>query len=74
MHIKDMKPGVARGSLAGGLPDTLQSVIGEGQVNWAELIAAAQKDGVKYYYIEDETNAPVQNTPKSVAYLEHLKY
>jgi sugar phosphate isomerase/epimerase len=74
MHIKDMKPGVARGSLAGGLPDTLQAVIGAGQVNWAELIAAAQKDGLQYYYIEDETNAPVQNTPKSVAYLEHLKY
>ena len=37
MHIKDMKPGVARGSLSGGLPDSLQAVIGQGQVNWPEV-------------------------------------
>ena len=42
MHIKDMKPGVARGSLAGGLPAALQAVIGQGQVNWPEVMKAAK--------------------------------
>jgi sugar phosphate isomerase/epimerase len=74
MHIKDMKPGVPRGSLSGGLADTLESVIGQGQVNWPELIAAARKDGLEYYYIEDESPDPVHNAPKSIAYLEQLKY
>jgi sugar phosphate isomerase/epimerase len=74
MHIKDMKPGVPRGSLAGGIPAEQQAPTGEGQVNWGALMAAAQKDGLQYYYIEDETPDPVRNVPKSIAYLETLKY
>jgi sugar phosphate isomerase/epimerase len=74
MHIKDMKPGVARGSLSGGLPAEQQAAIGEGQVPWAQLMAAAQKDGFEYYYLEDETPDPLVNVPKSIAYLEKLKY
>ena len=74
MHVKDMKPGVARGSLAGGIPDSSKAVIGQGQVNWSEVMAAAQKDGFEYYYLEDETTDPVANAPKSFAYLERLKY
>ena len=74
MHIKDMRPGLPRGSLSGGIPDSLKAVIGQGQVNWAALLAAAEKDGFEYYYLEDETTAPVQNAPLSLAYLSSLKY
>lgn len=74
MHIKDMKPGIPRGSLSGGLPDDQQAAIGEGQVNWPALMAAAQQDGFEYYYIEDETPDPMTNVPKSIGYLERLKY
>ncbi|MFL5563173.1 MAG: sugar phosphate isomerase/epimerase family protein [Gemmatimonadaceae bacterium] len=74
MHIKDMKPGVARGSLSGGLPAEQQAAIGEGQVPWGALMAAAQKDGFEHYYLEDETTDPMTNVPKSISYLEKLKY
>ena len=74
MHIKDMKPGVPRGSLSGGIPDSLKSVIGRGQVDWAAVLKAAERDGFEYYYLEDETTAPVQNAPLSLAYLSGLKY
>jgi sugar phosphate isomerase/epimerase len=74
MHIKDMKPGVPRGSLAGGIPAEQQAVIGQGQVNWADVLSAAEKDGLEYYYLEDETPDPVTNVPLSLTYLEHLKY
>jgi sugar phosphate isomerase/epimerase len=74
MHIKDMKPGLPRGSLSGGLPADQQASIGEGQVNWPALMAAAEKDGFEYYYIEDETPDPMTNVPKSIGYLEKLKY
>jgi sugar phosphate isomerase/epimerase len=74
MHIKDMKPGIPRGSLAGGLPAEQQAVIGEGQVNWSALMAAAQRDGLEYYYLEDETPDPVVNVPKSISFLERLKF
>ena len=74
MHIKDMKPGVPRGSLTGGLPAEQQAVIGQGQVNWSALLAAAERDGLEYYYLEDETPDPVDNVPKSIVYLETLKH
>ena len=74
MHIKDMKPGIARGSLSGGLPDDQQAVIGAGQVDWPALMAAAARDGLEYYYIEDETPDPMRNVPASIGYLEDLKY
>ena len=74
MHIKDMKPGVPRGSLSGGLPDSLQAVIGQGQVNWPEVLKAAKADGLEYYYLEDETTDPVNNIPPSVKYLEGIRF
>jgi len=74
MHIKDMKPGVARGSLSGGLPDSLQAVIGQGQVNWPEVMKAAKASGVEYFYLEDETPDPINNIPPSINYLERIKF
>jgi sugar phosphate isomerase/epimerase len=74
MHIKDMKPGIPRGSLAGGIPAEQKAVIGEGQVDWAALMAAAERDGFELYYIEDESTNPVANVPKSIAYLEGLRF
>jgi sugar phosphate isomerase/epimerase len=74
MHIKDMKPGVPRGSLSGGLPDSLQAVIGQGQVNWPEVLKAAKADGLEYYYLEDETTDPVNNIPPSISYLEKIRF
>jgi sugar phosphate isomerase/epimerase len=74
MHIKDMKPGVPRGSLSGGLPAEQQAVIGQGQVDWKTLLAAAEKDGFEYYYLEDETPDPVNNVPPSMAFLQGLRF
>jgi sugar phosphate isomerase/epimerase len=74
MHIKDMKPGVPRGSLSGGLPAEQKAVIGQGQVNWAALMEAAERDGFEHYYIEDESPEPVTNVPKSISYLAALRY
>ncbi len=74
MHIKDMKPGVARGNLSGGLSAEQQAVIGRGQVNWSDVMAAAQKDGLELYYLEDETPDPITNVPLSITFLERLKY
>ena len=74
MHIKDMKPGVPRGSLTGGLAEELQAVIGLGQVGWPDLLKAAERDGFEHYYLEDETPDPLVNVPKSIVYLEGLRY
>jgi sugar phosphate isomerase/epimerase len=74
MHIKDVKPGVPRGSLTGLLPEEQQAAPGEGQVPWAAVLEAAQQDGFEYYYIEDETPEPLVGVPKTITFLERLKY
>jgi len=74
MHIKDMKPGIPRGSLTGLLPEDQQIAPGEGQVPWAALMKAAERDGFEYYYIEDETPEPLLGVPKTITFFERLKY
>ncbi|MBX2821276.1 MAG: sugar phosphate isomerase/epimerase [Rhodothermaceae bacterium] len=74
MHIKDMKQGLERGSLSGGLPAEQKSVIGEGQVDWPVLLKAAEDDGFEHFYLEDESTDPIGNAPKSYAYLKSLTY
>jgi len=46
--------------------------VGTGQIDWPAVVRAAEEVGVQYYFIEDETSAPVQNIPKSLAYLRSL--
>lgn len=74
MHIKDMKPGLPRGSLAGGIADSLKAPIGAGQIDWPTLLRVAERDGLTEFFVEDETTDPVANAPTSIAYLRSLTY
>jgi sugar phosphate isomerase/epimerase len=49
-------------------------VIGQGQVNWPEVLKAAKADGLEYYYLEDETTDPVKNIPPSISYLQGIRF
>ena len=74
MHVKDLKKGVATGSLAGGTDTKNDVVIGTGQVDWPALLRASQKAGVKYYFIEDESPTVLEQIPQSLKYLEQVKF
>lgn len=74
MHVKDLKKGVETGSLAGGTDTRNDVVVGTGQTDWASLLRAAQKAGVKYYFIEDESPSVLEQVPQSLKYLENLKF
>ena len=74
MHVKDLKKGVATGSLAGGTDTKNDVVIGTGQVDWSALLRASQKAGVKHYFIEDESPTVLEQIPPSLKYLESLKF
>ena len=54
-------------------PATDNVTVGAGLVDWKDVLRTAQKVGVKYYFIEDETPAPLENIPASLAYLKALK-
>lgn len=71
MHVKDLRNGV-KGDFSGGTPVDNDVALGTGQINIPDVIKAAKKSSVQYYYIEDEsTNVPAQ-VPVSIVYLKGL--
>ncbi|MFN0124998.1 MAG: sugar phosphate isomerase/epimerase family protein [Blastocatellia bacterium] len=73
LHIKDKQKGVA-GDLTGKAPDSTNVVAGTGQVKWPAVLRAAGNAGVKYYLIEDEAEAAVEQIPRSLEYLRNVRY
>ena len=73
VHIKDMLKDFPRGTHTGGSPTTAKVAVGEGQINWPAVLKAAQEIGVKHYFLEDETTAPLRSIPESFQYLRSLK-
>lgn len=73
MHVKDMKRGTPRG-FTGRSDVSNNVVIGQGIVDWPNVFRAARKAGVKWYFIEDESPASVEQIPQSLRYLEKLKF
>ena len=74
MHLKDLKKGVPTGDLSGTTDKSNDVTLGTGQVNWAALLQAAQKIGVKYYLIEDESPSYAEQIPRSLQFLESLSW
>jgi|ERR1700722_4484071 len=74
MHLKDMKKGTPTGSLSGGTDVNNDVALGAGQIDMAAVLHAAKKDGIKWYFIEDESSSSEQQIPESLKFLEQLKY
>ena len=73
MHIKDMKQGTPTGLFTGHADVSSNVALGTGVIDWPAVFRAAQKAGVKWYFIEDESAASVQQIPESLSYLAKLK-
>ena len=74
MHVKDMKRGTPTGLFTGHADVTSNVALGTGVIDWAAIFRAGEKAGVKWYFIEDESPASVQQIPRSLSYLEKLKF
>jgi len=72
LHLKDRKPGTPN-SQDGHANEESNVVFGQGDVNIAAIIKQAKKNGVKHYFIEDESSKSVEQIPQSLAYLKQLK-
>lgn len=72
MHVKDIRKGAPTGIYTGHAPETDDVPVGTGQVDWPTLLRKAQEVGVKWYFIEDESSAPLKNIPESVSYIKSL--
>jgi sugar phosphate isomerase/epimerase len=73
LHLKDIRKGAVTGLSTGSAAPTDNVAVGQGQIDWPGVLKAAQKIGVKYYFIEDETPTPLQCIPDSLKYLRSLK-
>ena len=77
LHLKDLRKGALRAPSPGvspsSTPPTDKVIVGEGQIDWAALLSEADRQGVTLGFIEDESLAPVDNIPRSLAYLKSLK-
>ena len=74
MHVKDMKKGVKTGDLSGKSDVSNDVTLGTGQMNWPAILQAAQKAGVKYYFIEDESPTSAHQIPQSLKFLKQVKW
>lgn len=74
LHVKDLRKGAPMGLNIGRAPDTDNVAVGTGAVDWVAVLSTAEKVGAKHFFIEDETPAPLENIPLTLAYLRSLKY
>ncbi|HOA38068.1 MAG TPA: sugar phosphate isomerase/epimerase [Flavihumibacter sp.] len=72
MHVKDLKPGVAR-SPTGGTSGNNNVPVGQGQLDMVAILQTAQKIGIKKYYIEDESDRSFEQVPVSIAFIKSIK-
>jgi sugar phosphate isomerase/epimerase len=74
MHVKDMKRGTPVGLLNGKSDVTNDVALGTGIMKWPEILRAAQKAGIKWYFIEDESPTSMEQIPPSVRFLERVRF
>jgi len=74
MHVKDMKKGTPTGLLTGHSDVNNDVALGTGTMDWPAILKAGKKAGVKYYFIEDESNVSAEQIPVSLKYLEQVKF
>lgn len=72
LHLKDRKKGTENSSKGSADGDT-NVVLGQGDVGIAAVVAEAKKQGIRYFFLEDESSRVVQQIPASLSYLQSLE-
>jgi sugar phosphate isomerase/epimerase len=71
MHLKDCKKGTV-GNQNGRSDLETNVVLGTGQIDIEAIVKEAQKMGLKYLFIEDESSKSAIQIPKSYQYLKNI--
>ncbi|MEX0719477.1 MAG: sugar phosphate isomerase/epimerase [Balneolaceae bacterium] len=73
LHLKDLKKGTLKDHT--GLTDGDNDVIlGTGEIDIHGILVEANRLGIEYMFIEDESSDPLYQVPESIKYLKSLKY
>jgi sugar phosphate isomerase/epimerase len=73
MHLKDMKIGTPS-NFTGGTDVTNDVPLGAGVIDLKNVLKAAKKAGVKWYFLEDESPTVITQVPTSLKYLQEMKF
>lgn len=73
LHVKGMRDSTPTGLLTGSSDVTNDVPVGSGKIDFPPLLRAAQKVGVQWYFIEDESPTSEEQIPQSVDYLKHVR-
>ncbi|MGJ8680161.1 sugar phosphate isomerase/epimerase family protein [Paraglaciecola sp.] len=71
LHLKDRKKGT-KNSTDGKADVEANVVLGTGDVGIASVVAEAKKQGIRYFFIEDESKRVMLQVPESIKYLNQL--
>ena len=74
MHMKGMRDSTPTGLLTGHSDVTNDVALGTGKIDYAPVLREAQKIGIKWYFIEDESPSSEQQVPQSIRYLKTVKW
>lgn len=72
LHLKDRLTGSPNSSDGRADVDKTNVVLGTGDVGISDVIKEAKKQGIQYYFIEDESSRVLKQVPKSIAYIKPL--
>ncbi len=73
-HLKGMKESTPTGLLTGKSDVTNDVPLGQGKIDLVPILQAAEKAGVKWNFIEDESPTSEKQIPQSLRYLEQVKW
>jgi sugar phosphate isomerase/epimerase len=71
LHLKDREPGTPE-SGDGDADVETNVVLGQGDVNIAGVVKEARRQGIRYFFLEDESSRVLEQIPKSLRYLESV--
>jgi sugar phosphate isomerase/epimerase len=74
MHVKGMKDSTPTGLLTGHTDVSNDVALGTGKIDYAPILKAGKKAGIKYFIIEDESPSSEQQIPQSLEYLRNVKW
>jgi sugar phosphate isomerase/epimerase len=72
VHLKDISKSTPTGFAEA--PDDACVPLGTGQIDWPKTLAACADTGVKYYYVEDESETAPEGIRKTYQYLKTVRF
>ena len=72
VHLKDVAKSLSTGF--DPAPENSSVPLGYGQIDWPKTLAAAVDAGVKYWYVEEESDTSHEGIRESIHYLRNVRF